>query len=427
MIVSGAGSNRAMPIPMARIRRLVLLGFLTLLAATACDSGDAQPLVAEGGTWEQRWMAAQPLEAVIVLTVDDGVEAANLRAELGDALEATVFTLLDQTSHAPDPTSWRYVDWSIWITRPTAEGSDRWLDPLSLRTDQPSEADLSMLADAIEARLSALTPVLDGTYRPIETTRDAVTLLTGQRAPADTREKALLAQLTDDDGPLSRGRRAVEAVVISERDDEGTLSPAALALTPQSDPPWTHYAMSLVVPSELDECHDQVFPPDADMPRLRDWANASESFAGAVGWPCGRGLLEDRGLLATIQNSIGGADDCTSRPIRTQSDGTVLCRVWVEDLPEGTACADYGRGWIEPGPGAPLGADCEVPQLSGDARQSCRSAVDCEDCGSGFCRADTGLWDELYPAHACQGRTPSRLRFVGGAVAATLRVRCDLL
>jgi len=407
---------RNMHSSLARARGVAFLGAWSALAflAAACGSLEPQTTAESGATWEEVRTATERAEVVVVLTVDPSAEADTLRAELGDALEGTFGQLLERAAPALDPAAWRHVDWSIWVTRPGAVGSDRWLTPISLRTDRPTEAQIADLAATVVERLNALTT---GTapYRPMRVTHDAVTLLTGERAPEDAREQELLASLGANDDPL-QARRLVSAVVVSARDDEGTTQPDGFAIAWSEERP---AVLSVVVPSAETSCVGGDFPADAGLPRLFAWQDASDAVA--YGWPCARDDFQRGGLSA----ATGGTNFCPSRPLLAEPEGDVLCRAWVELLPDGIACADYGRGWIEPGPEAPATADCEIPQLEGAALEACRRDVDCEGCGDGFCQAEATTWREIHPQEHCAG-VPARLRFVGGAFASQVRVRCAL-
>ncbi len=399
------------------LRRASLLGAWAFLAGSgaACATIEPQTTAASGATWEDVRTESTRAEVVVVLTVDPSTEAAALRAEVGDALDATFARMLEGTSSALDPAGWRHVDWSIWVTQPHAEGSDRWLEPISLRTEQPTPAQIAALADTVAERL--MSPTAGASlYRPMRVTHDAVTLLTGARAPEDALEQELLASLGANDGPL-QASRLVSAVIVSARDDEGTTDPTELALAFDDERP---VVLTVVVPSKATSCGAGVFPDDADLPRLAAWREAS--YAVAHGWPCGREGFQQGGLFS----AAGGNTFCASRPLGAEPEGEVLCRAWVEFLPEGLACEDYGRGWTEPGPGAPDTADCEVPQLTGRALEACRQDVACEGCGDGFCQADPVTWREIHPDEHCAGRVPARLRFVGGSFASRVRVRCAL-
>src|SRR5690606_7974695 len=100
------------------------------------------------------------------------------------------------------------------------------------------------------------------------------------------------------------------------------------------------------------------------------------------------------------------------------------------------SCESAGRGWLDPRDAngqrvARTETDqqgtyrvCEIPQLEGDALESCREDPTCEGCGSGWCQSSVVLGDTCTP-----GEIPARIRFTGGAVGGTgvqIRVRCAL-
>jgi hypothetical protein len=136
-------------------------------------------------------------------------------------------------------------------------------------------------------------------------------------------------------------------------------------------------------------------------------------------WPC----TDPKFFDAVIDDGIPG---CLNRPVSTTADGSAVCLITATY--SGTDPCPAELCWSDPvgpdGTRAPridhdASGDmrvCEVLQLQGAALASCVGALDCADCGAGWCST---VVPELAPsARYCPPNTYySSFRFVHGADA----------
>jgi hypothetical protein len=172
--------------------------------------------------------------------------------------------------------------------------------------------------------------------------------------------------------------------------------------------------------------------------RTSAWADRLRSahLIETLGWPCGADHLDDYGLLPLGHTDGEGFGFCLTRPIRVGPTGEAECRITAISRHPTDPCASE-RGWADP-----MGPDgvrrsvtgtgevgnfrmCEVQQLGGVSLEECRTTVECDGCGSGWCRTELPYLAERH----CLPHVASQLRFVGGSLAgsdARFRLLCEL-
>lgn len=406
-----------------RPARLCSLVVLAAACATVLGCGEARPLnIDPSRRWEGRTTFALGNELRFLVVIDDdaGANGEAMRAWLRGALRTSLEITAEEhriALTANDPAAWQPIDWRVVVVPPSGE-LDVDATPLALQERLPTSEDIAAFANAV---VDAAPVGVEGIYRPLENTYDALSLLVDESAGGPEAESFRAA--------LS-GRLPPLVVVASTRDDEGSVP--VEKLLPSSIP--DDGALSswwAVLPPGRGGCGDGEPLPG----RFTDWLEATHHHA--LGWSC----FADLERPFPPPTFSDGADDvrCPRAPVVRDFDGNPRCEISVElDL---DATCDADRGWADPVDGSGQRVPrvesrtagettydvrvCEVLQLQGAQRESCVNTVACEGCGSGWC--GTRVDEVVAP---CRSGVSAGLRFVGGAAAfsggGTMHVACEI-
>lgn len=388
---------------------LTVASFVGALAVScgSSDYGDSLDGATSQFSFERDLVV--PRAVVSLLVVDDGADAAELRASLVIAITNEANRKRASGSRCGalvDPAAWSPLDWSVVVVHPSATGDALIRSPaddarLRWTENIPSAEGAKAFVAAVTA---ALEPVASGpVFAPLAALKDVGSLLAGQRAAATERETALLAALP------AAGERVLKPLLVLAHDDASPSEPSENVLAAHED---VEFASAVVPAREARAAEACLFERSASTARLDSWLGAQQLEKWAT-WPC------DGLPFEPFVSDAACAPECRRfLPLET-ADGSAACLILVET--DATSC-DPSLGWFDPEaddgvrrPRTVTSAGkarrvCEIRQLSGAALTSCRDSRDCEDCEPGWCLTDV---TEIVRPCAFDRSLP--LRYVGGA------------
>lgn len=348
-----------------------------------------------------------PWTEVMLVVVDDAPtdEARALREFLATDIAGSYERA--PCGEARDKAKWRPADVRVVLVSPSdpARTLTSETNPeLLLRTPNATEEELVAWETAVgDAILASETPDTES-FRGVEALEHWARLLTGYDGPASDVERRFMASL-----PSGASRDGAYAFVGTTRDDE---SPAA------DGERWIPlaYAQGLDFRALPETCSAQTEAP-AEFETLDAYWTSG---------PCEGATLFDYDL------SHECTPDCLDVMPLVDDGGRAECRVLARswDLAD---CPEWA-GWADPEDGngerSPRFEDaesgtlrvCEVLQLEGDALDSCRTDLACEECGAGYCFAASSLY-------AGECRTWSDFRFTLGSDtvrSAEFEITCNM-
>ncbi|MEO8903096.1 MAG: hypothetical protein ABI627_16360 [Polyangiaceae bacterium] len=359
-----------------------------------------------------------PRGEVWVVIVDDTAMGADLRAQVADAFSAYDAALqegLGSCGSAADAADYEFVDRSLIVVYPSQHGDARFLSAaqqpaLRWQSEHKQESDRLLWVQAVRDALETV-PIPSSGFRPLEALSSINGLLSGQQAPQDSAELALLASL-----PVS-GLAGIILAVASE--DASAASAESYALS-DSD---SLFLVSAIVPPLDETC-------SVPSPRFASWAAAQGGVRPQL-WSCG--TVEP---LPVVYSDCFGRAPTSSTVVGTDG-GQSECRAMSEV--DAAAPCPAEIGWLDPLDGtgkrtphthlegALTVRDCEIRQLSGAALEACRTSLDCAACDPGWCMTEVPSLTRYSSAQSADG-TVIAPRFVLGSNHATslIRLTCNL-
>lgn len=377
---------------MVAAKRFMRWCLMAWILCAACGGVDEQH-VSPSHRWTERTHVPPTYPLRIVLAVDDAADAI-FRADVVAGLGRS-FQQLHEAQRALDPATWTPFDLEVVVLFPSRDGAARLADEpaLRLQVEDAQPADLDALVDVIASLLETHPAPAGARYRLLEAVSDIVADATPWRTTPGTTMVALASQ----------------------RDDDSPFDPAAY-LVPTGEQPHGWATLSVVAPGGQAAsafCDDLA---DVGAPRLAQFVSAArqDGWCNLHTWPCDARPLADWGF-PPVGTVTRGRSWCPSKPIAVDASDRAQCRVLVT----ADEC-DTQRGWR-------IGSDgrCEVAQLEGDALASCRTTLECDGCGHGWCVSEDAGWMD----QCGDGGFPSGLRFPGKALAgagAEFEIICEL-
>lgn len=384
-----------MAMPQARLsmrepggRRAVALVGLVACVASGCG-GEAENGTTAGRFEERVGVSLSSETWVFVVDAAGTAAAGELRGQFAARFEDVGAEVCDR-----DPADWnpmRRVGAVVRASR-QSEPLDLMgpLDDASLvvSSNRATSDDLRAWSTAVANAIVSVPPAT-GPNTVLATLNDALSLLSGGRAPASASEQTLVQE--------TASTSTLVIALLSSREDESPLEPEAYAIRVLE--PLSHFdfvvVLEAVVP-RAEPCADSC----GASPRFQAWQAASTGGIELTTWPSeGSDLLDSPPCGTSIPA-------CIPEP-RALPDGSVACRVYVEgptDLP----CSE-GLGWL---PADDAMGTCEVRQLEGSARRSCETDLQCTECEPGFCFTTV---PELASECLAQGKARFPRIIAGGA------------
>jgi hypothetical protein len=393
-------------------KRIAAIGALAV--GVGCGGNDSD-LVPTGFEFTRQTRSTDT-NVVIVVVDDRGTEdAINLRADLGAGVRHIGAAALAKFElMAPDRAAWNSFDLRVVIVPASAESiidvASPARDPaLAVTTHRLTLEANEVLVRAVEDAVRQMKSAPSGApFRPLERVRGVLSLVLGERAPADDAESALVASTS-----AGRLHRNVAVSVLATTDDESPELPLSYRVSP--DP--FLVPMHVVTP----EGRGKRYLGEPGYPRLSLWA--IERFNA---WLNDCADPVDPPIELFMRSCLDAEPWCDSRPIEEISPGVGRCRIRIttKDPP----FCDASRGWADPlesdGVRRPhVDSDgmhaCEALPVDARAMDACIHDAACSDCGSGWCLSD------VRPSR-CPGGQSRTLRWVGGVLPEPgyVNVRC---